>query len=266
MSLAAIVQQVCPGHKGKHLENEHFRLQSTEMNSHHLVQDCIHFKIFLIWFFRCFPAVHSAIQNSLLLKTKHGGLCSGGNRCSGHILTRCLGYFLQGSIWISAFLWLRKQPLLEMQAHSQSWTVLWGTGMFSDLLPRKGSRVSKYNHAFLRASWFWIVTVVWPWQECLDQQQPLLGGKASFQPLLYPHHTLKWLPEHRNTRTDPRRQGLCQHSPHLTPFPAGYTKSRDSQQSGLLVLHISSITDKKAWKLFENTEHFQYRPLVFSYM
>lgn len=130
--------------------------------------------------------------------------------------------------------------------------------MFSDLLPTKRRRARRHSCAFLRAPWFRIVTVVWHWQECLDQQQPLLECTASFQPHLRAHQALKWLSEHRNTRTAPRR--LCQHS----PFPAGCTKSRDSQCSGLLVLHISSITDTS--KLSENTEHFPHGPLVLSDM
>lgn len=129
--------------------------------------------------------------------------------------------------------------------------------MFSDLLPRKRRRARRPSCAFLRASWFRIVTVVRHWWECLEQQQPLLGCEGFFQAHSYAHRALKWLSEHRNTRTAPRR--LCQHS----PFPAGHTKSRDSQGAALLALHISSITD--TGKLSENTEHFPHRPLVLSY-
>lgn len=52
----------------KTLENEHLQLQSSKVNSHPLVQHCIHFNIFKSASFAAFQAVHSAIQNSLLLK------------------------------------------------------------------------------------------------------------------------------------------------------------------------------------------------------
>lgn len=139
-----------------------------------------------------------------------------------------------------------------MQAHSQSWTVLWGTGIFSDLLPRKRRRVRRCNRTF----WGHLGSELSLWygtgRSGWTSSSPFWDVKPYFNPssILIMH----WNGSQSTGTpgTDPRRplQGLCQLSQHLTPFPAGHTKSRDSQRPDLLVLHISSTTDnlKAFWK------------------
>lgn len=105
-----------------------------------------------------------------------------------------------------------------MQAHSQSWTVLWNSGIFSDLLPRKRRRVRRYNRTFW-APWFWIATVGWHWQECLEQQHTSWGVKLHFNPISI--LTMHWNGSQSTGTPGLAQGGHCRGSvsiPHTSPL------------------------------------------------
>lgn len=219
MSLAIITQQFRPGHKGKCLENECFQLQSAKMNFHSLVQDCIHFKVFslILLLFSSSSFSHPKFSQKCLNKTwrslfrKESMLWSHFNKVFGILLARkhlniCLSLAEKTPLTTDA----STQPVLDCAL--RHWDIFWPVA-------KEKEESEEMQPYILRASWFWIVTVVWHWQEWLDQQQSLLGCKTLFQPQLHPHHALKWLSEHRNTRDWPKEATAGALSAFPTPHP-----------------------------------------------